>query len=114
MFIAGPHPVDHPVPTIGLRFETDGVAVAYSCDTAPTEAVVELARGVDLLIHEGTGALPGVHSSPQEAARIAVAAGAKRLVLVHAPVVTDEASLEEARAIFPETSWGNDGDRIDL
>ena len=107
-------PVDHPVPTIGLRFETDRGVVAYSCDTAPTEAVVELARDADLLIHEGTGSLPGVHSSPQEAARIAAEAGARRLVLVHAPVVTDEASLEEARAIFPETSWGNDGDRIDL
>ena len=107
-------PVDHPVPTIGLRFETDEATVAYSCDTAPTEAVVELAKGAQVLIHEGTGSLQGVHSSPEEAAHIAAEAGVERLILVHAPLETGEASLEEARAIFPETSWGHDGDRIDL
>ena len=31
-------PVDHPVPTIGLRFEADGLCLAYSCDTAQTDA----------------------------------------------------------------------------
>ncbi len=107
-------PVDHPVPTIGLRFDADGVSAAYSCDTAPSESVVALARGADLLLHEGTGSLPGVHSSPVEAARIAAEAGVGQLVLVHAPLVTDDESLGEARAIFPETRWGCDGDRIEL
>ena len=107
-------PVDHPVPTIGLRFEADGATVAYSCDTAPTEAVVALAQGADLLIHEGTGSLPGVHSSPIEAAYIAAEAGVGRLVLVHAPVETDAAELEEARVVFGNMAWGNDGDRIEV
>ncbi|MEO0558875.1 MAG: ribonuclease Z [Bacteroidota bacterium] len=102
-------PVDHPVPTIGLRIETASSTVAYSCDTSPCQAVIELARDADLLIHEGTGALPGVHSSPEEAAEAAAEANANRLLLVHIPVgVTDE-DLHEARAIFPRTEWGEEG-----
>ena len=64
-------PVDHPVPTIGLRFEAADRAVAYSCDTAACDDVVALAQGADLLIHEATGSLPGVHSSAVEAADVA-------------------------------------------
>ncbi|MDX1439395.1 MAG: MBL fold metallo-hydrolase, partial [Rubricoccaceae bacterium] len=49
-------PVDHPVPTIGLRFENrDGDVIAYSCDTAKSAAVVELARNADILVHEASG-----------------------------------------------------------
>lgn len=107
-------PVDHPVPTIGLRFETASATVAYSCDTAPTDAVVALAQGADLLIHEGTGSLPGVHSSPVEAAEIAAEAGVKRLILVHAPAITDDGELAKARQVFENTSWGHDGDRVEL
>lgn len=107
-------PVDHPVPTIGLRFEADGVCAAYSCDTAPTDAVAALARGADLLVHEGTGHLPGVHSSPEEAARIAAQAGVSRLVLVHAPADASDDGLAPVREIFAETAWGHDGDRIDV
>ena len=107
-------PVDHPVPTVGLRFEADGASLAYSCDTAPTEAVVRLARGADLLVHEGTGHLPGVHSSPEEAAHVAAEAGVRRLVLVHAPVDAADGDLETAQAAFAETAWGHDGDRVEV
>lgn len=107
-------PVDHPVPTIGLRFETDDACLAYSCDTAPSDAVVDLARGADVLIHEATGSLAGVHSSAEEAARVAARAGVRRLVLVHAPVGAHDADLAEARATFAETVWGHDGERIDV
>ena len=107
-------PVDHPVPTVGLCFAAGGRRVAYSCDTAPTDAVVELGRGADLLIHEATGSLPGVHSSPEEAAQVAADAGAGRLVLVHAPAETSDDGLGAARATFAETSWGWDGARIDV
>ncbi|WP_412067218.1 MBL fold metallo-hydrolase [Rubrivirga sp. IMCC43871] len=107
-------PVDHPVPTIGLRFEAEGAVLAYSCDTAVSDAVVTLASGADVLIHEGTGALAGVHSSPAEAAGVAARAGAGRLVLVHAPHDASDGGLGEARAVFGATAWGHDGDRIDL
>ena len=105
-------PVDHPVPTIGLRFEAPGRSLAYSCDTALCDAVVDLADGVDLLIHEATGSLPGVHSSPEEAAEVAARAQAQRLILVHAPVETSDERLSGARSLFAHTDWGQDGDRI--
>lgn len=107
-------PVDHPVPTIGLRIEAGETVVAYSSDTAPTPAVEELARGAALLVHEATGHLPGVHSSPEDAARTAVAAGVPELVLVHAPVGASDGDLEAARVLVPSVRWGRDGERIEL
>lgn len=107
-------PVDHPVPTIGLRFECDGTSLAYSCDTAPADAVVELARAADLLVHEGTGHLPGVHSSPEEAANVAARAEAGRLVLVHAPPETPDGGLAAARETFADVRWGHDGERVEV
>ena len=107
-------PVDHPVPTIGLRFETAGGVLAYSCDTARCDAVAALAAGADVLVHEATGSLPGVHSSPEEAAETARQSGAGRLVLVHAPYAASDDGLAAARAIFAETAWGHDGDRVEV
>ena len=107
-------PVDHPVPTIGLRFTTEAGTLVYSCDTAHSEAVVALAMGADVLIHEGTGSLSGVHSSPAEAADVAARAGVGRLVLVHAPVGASDEDLTDARAIFDETTWGQDGGQVSV
>ena len=107
-------PVNHPVPTIGLRFEADALVLAYSCDTAVSEAVVRLARNADVLLHEATGSLPGVHASPEEAAGVAARARAGRLVLVHAPVGASDEGLGPARARFPDTRWGHDGDRVEV
>ncbi len=102
-------PVVHPVPTIGLRIEgATGGTLAYSSDTAKTERVVELARGVDLLVHEATGSQPGVHASAEEAAETAAEAGVGRLVLVHlSPGMTDDA-LEDARRRFTGTELGEE------
>ena len=107
-------PVAHPVPTIGLRFEAPGQVLAYSCDTALCDEVVALSSGADLLIHEATGSLPGVHSSASEAADVADRAGAARLILVHAPRDVSDEGLGPARAIFAHTDWACDGDRIDV
>ncbi len=103
-------PVVHPVPTIGLRVEANGTVLAYSCDTSPCTTVVELARGADLLVHEATGHLPGVHSSAEEAAVIAAEAGAQRLVLIHLPPVLPD--LAPARALFPDTAWAVEGNQL--
>lgn len=102
-------PVDHPVPTIGLRIEHEsGRTVAYSCDTAPCEHVVELARDVGILVHEATGALPGVHSSVEQAAEIAAKAGAHRLLLVHLPPGLADDDLEAGRHWFTEMELGEE------
>ena len=102
-------PVDHPVPTVGLRFEHEGGrTVAYSCDTAPSEHVVELAREAGILVHEATGHQPGVHSSVEEAAETAAKAGAHRLLLVHLPPGLDDADLEAGRRWHTETELGEE------
>jgi ribonuclease Z len=81
-------PVVHgQVETIALRFENTatGRAIVYSADTEPCAAVVRLALGADLLIHEATGDHAG-HSTPAQAAEIACEAGVARLVVIHYPV----------------------------
>ena len=75
------------VETIALRFENTatGRAIVYSADTEPCAAVVRLALGADLLIHEATGDHAG-HSTPAQAAEIGREAGVARLALIHYPV----------------------------
>ena len=76
----------------GFRIESDYGSVAFSGDTVPCQAMVELAKDVDLLVHEATfldeiiaqraPAWTG-HSGPTDAGRTAQEAGAKKLVLTH-------------------------------
>ena len=67
-----------------------GWSVAYSGDTRPTPALVRLARGVDLLIHEATfeddlikDAIAKRHSTTKEAVETGRDAGVKALLLTH-------------------------------
>ena len=103
-------PVNHSVPTVGLRVESrsTGRAVAYSCDTEPAEAVVRLARGTDVLVHEATGHGRG-HSSAEEAAQIAAEADVHRLLLVHLPPGLTHDDLAEARHWFTDVELGEEG-----
>lgn len=82
------------MPVLGLRldFFDKGVSLAFSADTAPSDAVASLAHNCDLLIHEASfsatmqpDASPEVifHSDARQAGQIAARAGAKRLALVH-------------------------------
>jgi ribonuclease Z len=77
-------PVEHLVPTVGLRFENkrSGGSIAYSSDTAPCDAVVALAEGSDILIHEAASSTAG-HTSAAQAGELARRAGVGRLVLIH-------------------------------
>lgn len=96
-------PVVHFVPTIGLRIECkkSGKVLAYSCDTAPTDSVVELAMDADILIHEAAGFSSG-HSTPEQAGEEASAANAKSLYLIHYPTgnLLDESIGEKAATTF--------------
>lgn len=102
----------HGVPVVGLRIEClrTGATAAYSCDTEPCPAIVRLAAGVDLLVHEANGEGPG-HSSSLQAARVAAEAGARRLVLVHVGPGTQDADLAPARSVFAEVRYGDELDR---
>jgi ribonuclease BN (tRNA processing enzyme) len=90
-FAIVPHRVLHYTqPTWGFRIEAGGKTVAFSADTAPTPALVELARDADLFLCEATlegdDGEPRGHMNAREAAATALQANAKRLVLVHRPV----------------------------
>jgi ribonuclease Z len=111
-------PVDHyQVDTVALRFENlnTGRAIVYSADTAPVPALVRLAAGADLLLHEASGGTPG-HSSPAQAADVANQAGVGELGLIHYPVrdADLDAWLGEAVSVFGPTRLAQDGDSHEL
>jgi ribonuclease BN (tRNA processing enzyme) len=81
-------PMSHPVETYGFRVEHGEAAMAYSGDTGACDALVELARDVDLLLAEASFLdepdLPvDLHLSARQAGEHATRAGARRLVLTH-------------------------------
>ena len=94
-----------------------GKSVAYCLDTRPCAMSVELARDVDLLIHEATyteefaaEAQQYGHSTAAQAARTARDAGARRLLITHFSTRYPDPTplLNEARAIFPDTVMAED------
>lgn len=112
--------VPHLPPTFALRFERDGASICYGADCAPNEAIVELARGADVVVLESSfGPAPGPADVPHldggAAGRIAAAAGAGRLLLTHCyPEFDREATLAVARAAFPagEVAWARQGQEV--
>jgi ribonuclease Z len=83
-------PVEHGLRTLAYRIETKEGTVVISGDTRPSNSVVELARGADLLIHEcsvlddeAKFAQDSYHSTASEAGAVAEQAGVERLVLTH-------------------------------
>ncbi|MDQ3990913.1 MAG: MBL fold metallo-hydrolase, partial [Actinomycetota bacterium] len=111
-FEAGPlrvstAPMAHPVPTLGIRAEADGAAIAYTGDTGPTDALTGLARDTDLFLAEASwqgsaeGFPPDLHMTAIEAGEAAARAGAASLLLTHLRPDLDPArSVEEARSAF--------------
>jgi ribonuclease Z len=111
-------PVDHyDIDTVALRFENldSGRTIVYSADTAPSAALVRLAAGADLLLHEAAGGTPG-HSSPAQAAEVACQAGVGELRLIHYPVrgVDLDAWLAEASGFSGTARLAQDGDAYAL
>lgn len=100
-----------------------GVVLAYCTDTRPCPAAVELARGADLLIYEGTfdATMPVEarrkgHSTVADAARIAREAGVRELVITHlSPRYLDTAPMrEQAQEIFLNTRIARDLGRVEV
>lgn len=84
------------VTTLAVRMmsKRTGGSMVYSSDTQPCEAILRLARGADILMHEATGAQSG-HSSAAQAGTIARLAGVGSLVLVHYPQAEEAWQLKE-------------------
>ncbi len=116
----------------GRRLTADGFVgparpgrlVAFTGDTRPCAATVDAAQGADLLIHEATfgeeerdRARDTGHSTAKEAAQVALAAGAKRLLLSHVSArysISADELVKEAREVFPNASVAKDGLEVDV
>jgi ribonuclease BN (tRNA processing enzyme) len=118
--------VAHPpvVPAFGYRFDGRERSIVISGDTAPSDNLIELARGADVLVHDALYApavdrlVAGVpnatslkrsilshHTTAEDAGRVAQAAGVKLLVLSHLvpaddPAVTETMWIDAARKHF--------------
>jgi ribonuclease Z len=101
-----------------------GRLVVFTGDTRPCAAVADAAQGADLLIHEATfgeeekeRAKETGHSTAREAAQVALAAKARRLVLSHVSArysISADELVKEAREVFKETVVAKDGLTIDV
>jgi ribonuclease Z len=102
--------------------ERAGRKIAITGDTAPCESVLVAAHGADVLVHEATfvsqdaeRARQTLHSTAPDAARAAVAAEVRMLVLTHFSSRYGGGELrEQAREIFPATEAPRDFDTIEV
>jgi len=121
--------VHHPpiVPAFAYRFDAADRSIVISGDTTPSDNLIELARGADVLVHEALY-VPGVdrivssvpnavalkqsimshHTTAEDAGRVAQAAGVKMLVLSHFvppddPAITDAMWIDAARVHYRGT-----------
>lgn len=110
-------------PAAVVGAERPGRRLVICGDTRPADATVDLARGSDLLVHESTygddlasEAERRGHSTAREAAIVARAAGARRLLLTHfSPRYTDPDELvSQAREVFPEASAARDLEPLEI
>lgn len=98
--------------TLGVRIG----GLVYCTDTGYDVETIAFARGAAALLHDAwqpTAGEPG-HASAAEAAAIAAAADAERLVLIHVhPLLgSDRPLVAAARKHFAATTVGRDGDVV--
>ena len=118
--------VHHPpvVPSFGYRFDAADRSIVISGDTTPSDNLVRLAEGADILVHEALYApaidrlvarVPNAsslrqsilshHTTAEEAGRIAQRAGVRTLVLSHLVppddvLISDRMWIDAAHATF--------------
>jgi len=98
-----------------------GRTLVIAGDTSPSQAVLEAARGADVLVHEATfledekeRARETAHSTALEAAELARDAEVSLLALTHlSNRYFGPEAVREARAVFPDTVVPRDFDIID-
>jgi ribonuclease BN (tRNA processing enzyme) len=93
----------HYVEAYAIRVDHTGRSLTYSADTAPCDAIVELARTSSVFLCEATLALgsePGErgHASAFEAGEMAARAAVDRLILTHYPEGEDPDEIVKAAA----------------
>lgn len=105
-------PADHPVEAYSIRVTENipaGGTLVFSGDTGPTDALIDLATGADLLLAEavfmdgpstGSG---GLHLTGRQAAEHATRAGVGLLLLTHIP------PWHEPEEVFAEATPHFDG-----
>lgn len=105
------------------RSATPPKRYAYCSDTAYSEKIIPIIKGVDLLYHEATfsrkdmaRAKETYHSSAEQAAEIAKKAEVKRLMIGHfsARYPKEQLLLEEAKTVFSNTVLAEEGLRIEV
>jgi ribonuclease BN (tRNA processing enzyme) len=115
-------PLPHSLPNAGTRLTAGGKVLAYTGDTGPSRAIVELARDADVFLAEASfpeqvpKAAARHLSSARQAGEAAAAAGAGRLLLTHLLPGTVPDLAEEAarRAYGGETAVARGGVVVDL
>ena len=102
-----------------LAAPVPGKALAIFGDTGPCDAALDLAKGVNVMVHEATlditmeaKANSRGHSSTRQAATLAREAGVGKLIITHVSSRYDDKGcqhlLRECRSIFPATELAND------
>lgn len=109
----------HSIPALAFRVDSNGRSFCYSADTTYCPAIIDLARNVDLLIHEATFlqdqasvADLTLHSTAEMAGRAGRESHAKRLALFHIPPPNEsrehEFRLDASHAYGKEVIIGED------
>jgi phosphoribosyl 1,2-cyclic phosphodiesterase len=121
--------LNHPGGVMAYRIDHGGRSVVYATDTEPYRcvdpALVRLAEGADVLIHDAQytpeeypSRVGWGHSTWEDAVETALAAGVGKLVLFHHDPDRSDAAVEAieraARARFPETIAAREGLEIEL
>src|SRR5262245_47404787 len=113
---------------LALRIDTRDGSICYSGDSGPADAIVELAKGCDILIHmnhyfSGTEPSPAYRmacGNHRDNAVIAKRAGVKTLVLTHLLGQIDQPAVRERivheiQTVFDgKVIWGEDLMRLTL
>jgi ribonuclease BN (tRNA processing enzyme) len=100
----------HTRPTLGYRFEQDGASLAYTADTAPCDALIDLLTDVDLALMEcsfARGAETTKHLTTETAGEMARKAGVRSVVFTH--LYPDIARIPEAQRTAEVRAAGYDG-----